>query len=492
MERFTKKLNVQQIATALTELDLRLPDDHGDKIAGDVLLFQKILKLLLDKLGSMSDVETLVLPTIIKRDGFLCSLLDKSLSLIFDRDMKFEVVKCALSPECAKKDVTSQVESIVKKFSKKPPSFEFTAKEYEPRKIKVLESKFSTRISIKKGEIKQTTPTTSRASQRRVPKSKSIKSKPVDLKQVIFTFDNNVLKPFPAHQRNFCDAYSYWNLGTVSYTGKNTVIAIIDSGVNADEFKHEKFQDKSCVDFTGSTFIDKSGHGTLCATIAASSTEGVARDAKLIILKVTDDVTHNAAALTVVQAMKHLVQLHDNGHRIDVVSLSMGSNKFVPELCSEIMQLLYRRMIVVCAASNNGHQFRQSVCFPANIGSVLCIGSHDCHGKASSFSPVGQPLDFLAPGENIESSQGLAKSGTSFAAPAVAGLICLVLESIRDCCGNNLTLAKRFHNHWMIKEILKEMSTNPGVHIDDRGYGALDPTRYFRNPAQTLEHILES
>ena len=172
----------------------------------------------------------------------------------------------------------------------------------------------------------------------------------------------------------------------------------------------------------------------------------------------------------------------------------MGSLTFSEDVAAAINFLIQKRTIVVCAASNHGHKFSQPICYPARLGNVLCIGSHGLHGKPSPFSPVGQEIDFLAPGEDVWGPYSTSinplmnhtikkDSGTSYAAPAVTGLICLILQYIKWYHPNSRC------NHWVMKEILHKISTCPGHHTEDKGYGALNPMVFFRNPNCVIQSI---
>ena len=308
-------------------------------------------------------------------------------------------------------------------------------------------------------------------------------------------------------------AYDYWGLESIhkEYRGKGTVIAVIDTGVNAF---HPCLQNslnpmdstvKVARDFVNDNLfciVDKCGHGTHCAGIACGQKfqgytanqvygtvpDGVAPEAKLISCKVTPDNSSDAAVGVIVKALRWLQH-----QKVDVVSISLGSLSFSKEIADEIADLVKQGIIIVSAASNHGHKFRQPICYPAALGNVLCIGSHDSHGKPSQFSPVGQQIHFLAPGEDIPGPESNNYSGihighgTSCAAPAVAGLICLIIQCIRSKFPDYID---DIHNHWIVKEILREMSTNSGIHFDDRGYGALNPKPFFVDPLCSLKNAL--
>ena len=254
------------------------------------------------------------------------------------------------------------------------------------------------------------------------------------------------------------------------------------------------------------------GHGTLCAGILCGKSFpyyhdpqnesdnrkndfpcGVAPDVTLVVCKVTLGDSKTALPSAVANALKWICT-----QNIDVVSLSMGSLGISLEVVAAINRLVDKGVIMVCAASNYGHQFSQPICFPARLGHVLCIGSHGPHGKPSSFSPVGQDIDFLAPGEDIAGPNNIfvdhvaVDSGTSYAAPAVAGLVCLILQYINDIANKvGVEVANQFKNHWVMKEILRKISTCPGRHTDDEGFGALNPLQFFLRPDQILKMIFD-
>ena len=327
--------------------------------------------------------------------------------------------------------------------------------------------------------------------------------------------------PYSPGSPNFITAYEYWNLEKIhnrfQSTGKGITVAIVDTGISP----HDAFDGKNIttINFSGDLIdTDKVGHGTLCAGILCGNSfqcyhdpqnplnkritdfpPGVAPDANLVVCKVTSGDSKIATTSAIAEALKWI---DDNNRaeeyqRIDVVSLSMGSRGISFEVVDAINHLVSNGVIVVCAASNYGHQFSQLICYPARLGNVICIGSHGPHGKPSSFSPVGQEIDFLGPGENIAAPNSsisanhvAVDSGTSYAAPAVAGLVCLILEYI-NLIGVKFgtEVAEQLKNHWVMKEILRKISTCPGQHTDDEGFGALNPLQFFQRPVQTIEVI---
>ena len=368
-------------------------------------------------------------------------------------------------------------------------------------------------------------PTTKRTDPFQLKRKKKSGTPKVPKQQIVFTTDGNFYSIQEVGNR--ITAYEYWNLKSIHerYKGKEMVVAIVDSGV---ELSHIAFK----TDDSGGNKIlyshnfaekaldcsqDPHGHGTFCAGIVCGNffqayenpngqdgkkvpvQPGVAPEAKLVVCKVTCGDKKDVQVKAVVDALEYIKDNYTGPnaeHRVDVVSLSFTLTTYSSEVATAISSLVCNNVIVVCAASNRGHTHETSITYPARFGNVLCIGSHGDHGKSSSFSPVGQDLDFLAPGENILSAsssgslrypnQATCGSGTSFAAPAVAGLICLILECLKN---EHRSEAEKFHNHFVMKDLLRKMSTNGSTHSNERGFGTLLPNQFFRNPDLIVQNL---
>ena len=322
----------------------------------------------------------------------------------------------------------------------------------------------------------------------------------------------------PDNFDDFIVTSDHWELERFRHnglTGKGTVIAILDTGIDTT---HPAFStgDQSIMPYPQGPKIlhsysknfasdepednitDTDGHGTYCAGIAAGFQftyskkndpsdsrifTGVAPYSQLIVCRIAED-RRNINPDNIIKALKHLIQIRKHQGAIDIISMSLGFQQIRREKEREITELLHyltwydQHTICIAAASNEGAD-TDAIWFPARCADVISIGAHDRKKNRAPFSPVGQELDFLAPGVNVVGPviQGVnVDNGTSSAAAAVAGLVSLLIQCARE---TKLDPQESAHAHITkrraIFTLLKEMSTIN--HSRDEGYGVLKPTR---------------
>ena len=530
----------------LKQLNLTLPEKYASSLENGTSFFSKLVQSSTEMLAKkgVTKVKEVVLPSVDVQElpGLLSGLeINQGFHL-----ESIEVPFKSLNKELLLKHIQNVIEPLRTCFrassainlcdpSKTQPDLKLTDPERKDL-LKKLKSKSPGEPDITYGKAKEAssaqspdseasealdkkdTPSSdsevSEASDKKDTPSSDLKASEASDKkdQVLLTSDS---KELPLEVSDRITAYGYWDLKDIhekyGYTGNGTVVAVIDTGV---DLRHPAFHPVNAKIAATCNFAepaldctsDENGHGTSCAGIACgnrfsaysnpqnesseqfSVLPGVAPGAKLVVCKVTRGSNSTVLPEAVVKALKYIKDNHtgDCASGVDVVSISFGSYAYSEPITRAITDLISVGVIVVCAACNDGHKFHTPICYPARLGHVLCIGSHGAHGKSSLFSPVGQELDFLAPGEHIVAPgrleyQGEAESGngTSYATPAVAGLICLILECLRKEFPDK---ASKYQNHWVMKELLREMSTNGGTHSNDRGFGALEPIRFFRQP----------
>ncbi|WP_270180273.1 S8 family peptidase [Alkalihalobacillus sp. CinArs1] len=218
-------------------------------------------------------------------------------------------------------------------------------------------------------------------------------------------------------------------------------IAILDTGVQTN---HPDLVDKIILSqnfSASSTAEDLNGHGTHVAGIAAATTRndlgvaGLAINPKIMNIKVLDD-NGSGTFSDVAQGVIYAAQ---NGAK--VINLSLGGPMASATLQNALQYAKDNGVLNVAAAGNLNSN---NLFFPAAYAQCLSVAALDQNDNKASFSNYGASwVDVAAPGVNILStlptyanSQGATNygslSGTSMAAPFVAGLAALMLSLNSD------------------------------------------------------------
>jgi subtilisin len=236
----------------------------------------------------------------------------------------------------------------------------------------------------------------------------------------------------------------YWNSWGVSHIGSEMVhkigidgagvkVAVIDTGM---DYTHEDLDDnyKGGYDFVFSDpdpFDDSyNSHGTHVAGIIAAERNGigvvgVAPDASLYAVKVLSGSGHGLASW-VIAGIEWAV---DND--MDIATMSLSTSKDSQSLRDACQNASDAGVLLVAAAGNtNGG----NVTYPAMYDSVIAVTATNLSDQQASFSSIGPEVELAAPGVDIMSttrgdgSYGYL-SGTSQAAPHVAGTAALIISS---------------------------------------------------------------
>ena len=259
------------------------------------------------------------------------------------------------------------------------------------------------------------------------------------------------------------------------YTGKGIVVAVIDTGV---DYTHPSLRNSIWVnprevpndgiDNDNNGFVDdvrgwdffgndndpideigglsmQGGHGThVAGTIAAAASvgnpSGVAPDAKVMAVRLSNRLSDdNYLASSILYAA-------NNGAHVINLSLGVGPNSSVTDAIRRATEL---GCIVIISSGNS---YRAEPSFPASLASkisgVISVGAVDNGGIIADFSnragispqlkQVSAPgVDVIStvpsnyPGATASAAGAFATlSGTSMAAPHVAGVVALMLGTV--------------------------------------------------------------
>ena len=231
-----------------------------------------------------------------------------------------------------------------------------------------------------------------------------------------------------------------WNLKAIGMeeawrsglTGKGVTVAIVDSGLSSmtgDIDKSRVLPGKNCVGGTG--VDDTLGHGTFVAGVIGATKDngvgiaGIAPGVTIVPIKcyATDETDFAAQAAGIYAAVDE--------YRCDILNISAGDPEIVPEVEAAIRHALDEGVIVVAAAGNSGDT---QLLYPASYDGVISVSNVGRDLVLSATSNKNDHVWVTAPGREIISLGRLPgtvkmSSGTSFSAPAVAGVAALLKEA---------------------------------------------------------------
>jgi subtilisin family serine protease len=226
-------------------------------------------------------------------------------------------------------------------------------------------------------------------------------------------------------------------------TGQGVIIAIIDTGVDYTHPDLGGCFGVQCRVIGGYDIIDddpdpfdENGHGTHVAGIAAGTgaSSGVAQGAKILAYRALNAIGSGTMASTI-EAIERAVQ--DGAH---IINMSLGATGVPPNnpLNLAVREAVKQGVLVVASAGNSGPHWG-TISSPGSEELTLTVGALDANSTVARFSSRGpvrssftMKPDISAPGVNILSAAlgggHIRLSGTSMAAPYVAGLAALTKE----------------------------------------------------------------
>lgn len=233
------------------------------------------------------------------------------------------------------------------------------------------------------------------------------------------------------------------------FVGTGATVAVLDTGIDTSHPDLDEGIVTLERDFTPSGHTsDVYGHGTHVASIVAGTGEvsggvnrGIAPGAHIINAKVLNDVGYGADSW-IIAGMEWAAE---NG--ADIINMSLGDPGVYTDgtdptsLAVNRLSEQYDTLFVISAGNEGKGGTATTVSTPGTADSALTVGAVNDFDNLTSFSSIGPRFgdwaikpDIVAPGDGIVAARAkgakigswideyyMAESGTSMAAPAVAG-----------------------------------------------------------------------
>ncbi|GAU69471.1 putative peptidase S8 family protein [Streptomyces sp. NBRC 110611] len=209
--------------------------------------------------------------------------------------------------------------------------------------------------------------------------------------------------------------------------GKTVTAYVIDSGVR---ITHQDFGGRASYGYDAvdhdNIAQDDNGHGTHVAATVAGKKYGVAKNAKIVAVRVLDGLAKGTTE-QIVAGIDWVTQ-HAAKPAVANISITGGADPVVDQA---VQRSIASGITYVVAAGNDNKD--AAGYSPARVREAITVGATTKGDARYELSNYGSTVDIFAPGSSITSAWGssdrafLADSGTSMAAPHVAGAVALYL-----------------------------------------------------------------
>jgi subtilisin family serine protease len=226
--------------------------------------------------------------------------------------------------------------------------------------------------------------------------------------------------------------------GWSASTGGTNVIAVLDTGV---QFNHPDLAGRLLpgYDFVNndSNASDDNGHGTWVSGIIVANANdgygmaGISWSDKVVPVKIMSrEGTGSTADLAA-----GIIWAADAG--AEVINMSVGGFPYTEAVQNAVNYAWNKGTVLIGAAGNNR---REELFYPASYENVVSVSATQVNDEFSNWSSWGPKVDVSAPGSSVLVTNCYACtyadhdswgshtyiSGTSFAAPNVAGVVALI------------------------------------------------------------------
>lgn len=284
-------------------------------------------------------------------------------------------------------------------------------------------------------------------------------------------------------------------------TGAGQTVGVIDTGIDRHhpffdmiDIKEACFTDAGCSDGEDHDLDQSNGvdtaapagdHGTHVAGIAVGSQDeggdperGVAPAANLIavqIFKTDADGKRSGGRFSDLAAgLTWIAEQQGAEANIAAVNISLGTTATYADGCTvsvmsaAVDAALDAGIATIAAAGNESDPGQMSA--PACMSNVLAVGATTLDGNIAAYSNLSEATDVVAPGSGIRSATlnnaYSTKSGTSMAAPHVAGAAALLREAAPHATPSHLRAALAASST-MVEDTRGDGITVPMLNVPD-------------------------
>jgi subtilisin family serine protease len=213
-------------------------------------------------------------------------------------------------------------------------------------------------------------------------------------------------------------------------TGEGVHAYVLDTGIHST---HSQFTNRVDLDFSAISDdygpSDCNGHGTHVAGIIGGETYGVAKNVRLHSVRVLS--CNGTGSWSGVIAGIDWVTANASKPAVANMSLSGAANSAVEDA---VRSSISSGVTYVLAAGNKSSKDSCDYS-PAGTRAAITVGATKSDDSKAAYSNIGTCIDMFAPGSGITSSWWTSDtaistlSGTSMAAPHVAGVAALYLQN---------------------------------------------------------------
>lgn len=253
---------------------------------------------------------------------------------------------------------------------------------------------------------------------------------------------------------------------SAGFTGRGIRVAVLDTRVDHSHPDLVGAVIKSLNTTNEADTVALGGHGTAVAGIigARNNTTGIlgyAPDCEIVAIKVMKE-SGSGDISDIVEGIDLAVS-----EKCNIINLSLGTSYDYPGMRDAVKRATDAGILVVCAAGNDGTT--DSVNYPGRYPLALAVAAIRESGNISAFSSMGWDVDLACAGESIvcpwKNGGYVTISGTSFASPACAGILALLLQA-----GLQITQERLYETCIDIE--------SPGRDVK-AGYGLINPNGYI-------------